>query len=215
VIEGLLGKKVGMAQLFDEEGNAVPVTVIEAGPCTVVQVSDDESRKSKVVQVGFQDVAESKVKKPLAGHFKKAGVTPKKYLREVKVDREDEIKPGQEIRVDIFEKGHRVDVTGISKGKGFAGMMKRWNARGGPKTHGSDFHRRPGSVGASADPSRVVKGKRLPGQYGNKRVTALNVEILQVRPDDNLLLLKGSVPGPPKGVVFVRRSVKKKVKKEK
>jgi large subunit ribosomal protein L3 len=215
VIEGLLGRKIGMVQLFDEQGRAVSVTIMEAGPCTVVQAKGAEPGRHAAVQLGFGDVKESKLTKPLAGHFKKAGVTPKRHLREVRVDSGDEYKVGEEIRANVFAAGQRVDVTGISKGKGFAGMVKRWHAKGGPKSHGSMFHRRPGSMGSSATPSRVFKGKKLPGHTGNKRVTVMNLEVFQVRPEENLLLVKGSVPGPPKGIVFVRRSVKQKAKKEK
>jgi len=215
VIEGLLGRKIGMVQLFDKEGRAVAITMMEAGPCTVVRVRSDKRRKYGAVQLGFDDVRESRLTKPLAGHFKKAGVSPKRHLREVRIGDDAEYKVGQEIRADIFAAGQRVDVTGISKGKGFAGMVKRWHVAGGPKSHGSTFHRQPGSIGCSASPGRVVKGRKMPGHAGHKRVTVMNLEVLQVRPEENLLLVKGCVPGPPKGIVFVRRSVKKKVKKKK
>jgi large subunit ribosomal protein L3 len=214
VIEGLLGRKLGMVQLFDEEGRAVAVTMVEAGPCTVVQVKSAEGSERGAVQLGFADVKESRLTKPLAGHFKRAGVAPKKYLKEVRIEGDDEYKVGQEVRADVFSAGQRVDVSGTSKGRGFAGMVRRWGARGGPGSHGSTFHRRPGSVGASASPSRVVKGKKLPGHLGSRRVTVTNLEILQVRPEENLVLVKGCVPGPAKGIVFVRRSVKRNVKKE-
>ncbi len=215
MIEGLLGRKIGMVQLFDKEGRAVAVTMMEAGPCTVVRVRSDKRRKYDAVQLGFDDVRESRLTKPLAGHFKKAGVSPKRHLREVRIGSDAEYKVGEEIRADIFAVGQRVDVMGISKGKGFAGMVKRWHVSGGPKSHGSKFHRRPGSIGCSASPARVFKGRKLPGHAGHKRVTVMNLEVLQVRPEENLLLVKGCVPGPPKGIVFVRRSVKKKVKKQK
>jgi large subunit ribosomal protein L3 len=214
VVEGLLGKKIGMVQLFDKEGRVVGATLMEAGPCTVVQVKSDETRNRSVVQLGFENIEESKLTRPLAGHFRKAGVPPKRYLKEVKIDNEDSYEVGQELRADVFHVGQRVDVTGTSKGKGFAGMVKRYHARGGPESHGSMFHRRVGSIGSSAFPSRVWKGKKLPGHLGNKPVTVTNLEVLQVRPEENLLVLKGCVPGPPKTIVFVRNSVKKKVKKE-
>jgi len=214
VIEGLLGRKIGMVQLFDEKGRAVVTTIMETGPCTVVQVKGDKAGGYGSVQLGFDDTRESKLTKPLAGHFKKAGVAPKKYLKEVRIRGDDEYEVGQEIRADVFAVGQRVDVTGISKGKGFAGIVKRWHMKGGPKSHGSRFHRRPGSIGCSASPGRVVKGKKLPGHAGARRVTVMNLEVLQVRPEENLLLVKGCVPGPAKGIVFVRRSVKQKVKKE-
>jgi large subunit ribosomal protein L3 len=202
-----------MVQLFEENGRAVAATIVEAGPCTVVRVRAAEGGDDGVVQLGFGEVKESKLTKPLAGHFQKAGVAPKKYLKEVKIGSEDEYKVGDEIRADVFSAGQRVDVTGISRGKGFAGMVKRWNASGGPGSHGSMFHRRPGSVGASASPARVFKGKKLPGHLGNSRVTAMNLEVLKVRPEENLVLVRGSVPGPAKGLVFLRRSLKQKGKK--
>jgi len=214
MIEGLLAKKVGMVQLFDKEGRAIGGTIMEAGPCTVVQVKSDKPGNYGSVQLGFGDVDESRLTKPLAGHFSKASVAPKRHLKEVRIESGDEYKVGQEIRVDLFSVGQRVDVTGVSKGKGFAGVVKRWNMRGGPKSHGSTFHRQPGSIGCSASPGRVLKGKKLPGHAGIRRVTALNLEVLLVRPEENLLLVKGCVPGPPKGLLFVRRSVKQKVKKE-
>lgn len=214
MIEGLLARKIGMVQLFDKEGRAVPATVMEAGPCTVVQVKEEKSGAARAVQLGFQDVRESRLTEPLAGHFKRAGVAPKKYLKEVRVDAEDEYKVGQEIRADVFSVGERVDVTGISKGKGFTGMVKRWHAAGGADSHGSMSHRRPGSIGSNTFPGRVWKGKKLPGHAGNSRVTVMNLEVLQVRPEENLLLVKGAVPGPTKGIVFIRSSVKQKVKKK-
>ena len=214
MIEGLLARKVGMVQLFDEKGRAVGATIIETGPCTVVQVKGDRGGDCRAVQLGFGDIRESKLTRPLAGHFKKANVPPKRHLREVRIDSDDEYKVGQEIRADIFSVGQRVDVTGISKGKGFAGMVKRWHAKGGPGTHGSMFHRRPGSIGTSSSPGRVLRGKRLPGHAGNVRVTVLSLEVLQVRPEQNLLLVRGAVPGPSRGIVFVRRAVKQKGKEE-
>lgn len=214
MVDGLLGRKIGMVQLFDEEGKAVVVTIMEVGPCTVVQVRNDESRKNKVIQLGFEDVDEKRLTKPVAGHFKKAAVSPKRHLKEVRIDSGDEYEAGQEIGVDVFSAGQRVDVTGMSKGKGFAGMVKRWHVRGGPRSHGSMFHRRPGSIGAAAYPSRVFKGKKMPGHAGHRRVTVMNLEIMQVRPGENLLLVRGCVPGPARGIVFVRRSVKKKVEKK-
>ncbi len=204
-----------MVQIFDEEGRAVAATMVEAGPCTVVQMKSLEGAQNGVVQLGFGDVKESRLTKPLAGHFQKAGVAPKKYLKTVMIDSSDEYQVGQEVGVDVFAVGQRVDVTGVSKGKGFAGMVKRWGASGGPGSHGSTFHRRPGSVGASASPSRVFKGKKLPGHHGHRKVTVTNLEVLQVRAEENLVLIKGCVPGPAKGIVFIRPSVKQKVKKEK
>ncbi len=213
MVEGLLARKLGMVQLFDKEGKIVAGTIMETGPCTVVQLKDDESGNCRAVQLGFQDVKEKKLKKPVAGHFRKRGVLPKKYLKDVRIDPGDEYKVGQEIRADVFSVGQRVDVTGISKGKGFAGVVRRWHMAGGPASHGSMSHRRVGSVGSNTWPGRVFRGKRMPGHAGNRRVTALNLEVLLVRPEDNLILVRGAVPGPEKGIVFVHRSVKKKVKK--
>jgi large subunit ribosomal protein L3 len=214
VIEGLIGRKIGMVQLFDQQGRAVAATVIQAGPCTVVQVRQGEPGAAKLVQLGFDDVPESKLTKPLAGHFRKAGVSPKRCMREVRAHADDELAVGQEIRADLFSVGQKVDVIGVSKGKGFAGMVKRWKAAGGPKTHGSMFHRRPGSVGSSAFPSRTFRGKNLPGHLGHHRVTVMNMEVLQVRPDQNMVLVKGGVPGPTGSLVLVRGSVKQKAKKQ-
>lgn len=213
MLDGLLGRKIGMVQLFDKEGRAVSGTIVETGPCTVVQVKDDQPGNRKAVQLGFQDVVESKLSKPVAGHFRKIGVPPKKYLRNVRIDPGDEYKVGQEIRADVFSVGQKVDVTGVSKGKGFAGVVKRWHMAGGPNSHGHMSHRRVGSIGSNTWPGRVFRGKRMPGHAGNRRVTILNLEVLQVRPEDNLILVRGAVPGPTKGIVFVRRSVKRKVKK--
>jgi large subunit ribosomal protein L3 len=215
VVDGLLGRKIGMIQLFGEDGKGVVATVMEVGPCTVVRVREDESHNNKVVQLGFEDVREKKLTKPLAGHFKKAGVSPKRHLKEVTADKGDDYGVGQEIRVDVFSVGQKVDVTGISKGKGFAGMVRRWKVRGGPESHGSMFHRRPGSIGSAAFPSRVFRGKRMPGHAGHERVTVMNLKVIQVRPEQNVLLVKGCVPGPPRGIVFVRRSVRKKAEKQK
>ncbi len=214
MIEGLLGRKIGMVQLFDKDGRAVAGTVVEVGPCTVIQVKSGQPQKPGAVQLGFQDIKESKITKPLAGHFKKANVSPKKYLREVKVDSPDQYKVGQQLRADVFAVGQKVDVSGVSKGRGFAGMVRRWRAAGGPGSHGSMSHRRIGSVGSNTSPGRVFRGKRMPGHYGNERVTVMNLEVLQVRPEENLLLVGGAVPGPSKGIVFIRPSVKKKVKKQ-
>ncbi len=214
MVDTLIGRKIGMVQLFDEDGKAVAATIMEVGPCTVVQVRDDEAHNRKVVQLGFENVDEKRLTRPLAGHFRRAGVSPKKHLKEVRADTGDEYEVGQDIRVDVFSVGQKVDVTGTSKGKGFSGMVKRWNAAGGPGSHGSMFHRRVGSVGSAAYPARVFKGKKMPGHAGHGRVTVMNLEVVQVRPEENMLLVKGCVPGPPRGIVLVRRSVKKKAKKQ-
>lgn len=205
---GLLGKKLGMSQLFTEEGNLIPVTVIEAGPCVVVQKRTEKRDGYRAIQLGFEDVKESRVNQPIKGHFKKSGLKPKKYLQEFLVNGEEDYQVGDSITVSIFSPGEIVDVTATSKGKGFAGVVKRWGFSGGPKTHGSRLHRAPGSIGAAADPARVFKGKRLPGRMGGKRVTEQNLEIVRVDEEKNLLLIRGSVPGPRKGLVTIKGAVK-------
>lgn len=201
MVQGMIGKKLGMIQLFDEEGRAMGVTVVLAGPCTVIQ-----KKASARVQLGFGPKREKLVTKPLMGQFKKAGVTPFGTLKEFVADDPDAIEVGQEIRADIFNPGETVKVTGTSKGKGFAGVMKRWNFGGGRETHGSRSHRIPGSVGQCAWPSRVFKGKRLPGRMGGAQVTVPTVQVVEVRPDENLIFLKGPVPGPRGGIVVIRKS---------
>jgi large subunit ribosomal protein L3 len=200
MLQGLIGKKLGMIQIFDESGRAVGVTVVEAGPCTVIQKKD-----AARVQVGFQPARESRLTKPKLGQFKKAGTQPFSILREIDAAEPDGVEVGQEIKADIFAVGEVVKVTGTSKGKGFAGVMKRHNFGGGRETHGSRSHRIPGSVGQCAYPSRVFKGKKLPGQLGSAQVTVPSVMVLEVRPDQNLLLLKGPVPGPNGGIVLIRK----------
>ena len=208
MVNGLLGRKLGMTRIFTEEGRWIDVTLLEAGPCTVVQRKTEERDGYNAVQVGFGGVKEARCNKPLRGHFAKAGVDPAKVLREFRVEAVDELKPGDEIRTDIFKAGDRVDVLGTTKGKGFQGVMKRHGFGGGPGTHGSNFHRAPGSIGQSADPSKVIKGKRLPGQMGNVRRTTQNLEVVRVDHDKNLLVIRGAVPGAKGGVVVVKHSVK-------
>lgn len=208
MVTGLLAKKLGMTRIFTEDGRMVPVTVLEVGPCTVVQLKTAETDGYDAVQLGLGEQKEARVTKPLLGHYKKAGTTPKRLLVEFPCPASAGLKPGDEVRVDIFSVGDRVDVAGTSKGKGFAGMHKRHGAKGGPGTHGSNFHRRPGSIGQSADPSKVVKGKTMPGQMGNERVTAQNLEVVNVQPDKNLILVRGAVPGAPGGYLEVKKSVK-------
>ncbi|MGC8906138.1 MAG: 50S ribosomal protein L3 [Desulfomonilaceae bacterium] len=200
MIQGMVAKKLGMIQLFDESGYAVGVTVVQAGPCTVVRKKDQST-----VQVGFNQTDEWKLTKPVAGQFKKAGTPPFSVLREFKADDIESLSVGQEIRADIFSPGDVVKVTGASKGKGFAGVIKRWNFGGGRETHGSRSHRIPGSVGQCAWPSRVFKGKRLPGRMGGKQVTAPRVQVVEVRPDENLLFLKGPVPGARGSILVIRK----------
>jgi large subunit ribosomal protein L3 len=208
MLNGILGKKLGMTRIFTEDGRWVDVTILEAGPCTVVQRKRQDSEGYDSVQLGFGDVNERRLTKPLRGHFQKSGVAPKRALREFRVDKASELKPGDEVRVDIFQAGDIVDVSGTSKGKGFAGGMKRHGWKGGPATHGSNFHRAPGSIGQSADPGHVIKGKTMPGHMGNERVTTQNLEVVDVDAAKNLLVVRGAIPGAPGGLVMVRKSVK-------
>lgn len=208
MITALLGKKLGMTRVFTDDGRWIDVTVLQAGPCTVVQRKTKDSDGYDAVQIGFGDLKESRCNKPMTGHFSKAGISPKRTLREMRIEENSELKPGDEIKADIFQSGDRVDVSGISKGKGFAGVIKRHGFSGGPGGHGSHLHRAPGSIGQSADPAKVYKGKKMPGHMGNKRITVENLEVVTVDKDKNLLLLRGSVPGATGGLVTVRKSLK-------
>ncbi|MEJ5227965.1 50S ribosomal protein L3 [Thermodesulfovibrio sp.] len=200
-MKAILGRKVGMTQIFDEEGRMVPVTVVEAGPCWVVQVRSKEKDGYEAVQIGFKEAKKEKnIKKPILGIFKKAGIQPCKILKEFKMSGYN---VGDRITVEIFSKGEVVSVAGTSKGKGFQGVMKRHNFRGGPDTHGSMFNRAPGSIGASSFPSRVWKGKRMAGHMGNERVTVKNIKVVDVIPEQNLILLKGAVPGGVNGILEI------------
>ncbi len=209
----IIGRKIGMTQIFDEDGNAIPVTVVKAGPCVVVQKRTPEVDGYSAVQLGFEEIPEKKVNKPLMGHFKKAGVGPFRILKEFRVENVDEYEIGQKIDVSIFESGDVVDVTGWSKGRGFAGAMKRWGFRGGPKSHGSKFHRMLGSVGQHTEPAKILKGKKMPGRYGNERVTVRNLKIVKVDPDNNLVVIKGGVPGARGGLLLIRSSKAPKIRK--
>ena len=201
---GLLGKKIGMTRFFDETGRSIAGTLIEVGPCTVVQIKSEKKDGYNAVQLGFQEQKEKRVSKPRMGHFKKAKVKPFRILKEFR-DFEYEAKVGEEIRVDAFSAGMRVKITGFSKGKGFAGVVKRYGFHGGPKTHGqSDRLRTPGSIGQSAYPKRVFKGIKMPGRMGNKRVSLRNLRVLKVMPDQNLLLVEGGVPGARNSIVEIR-----------
>lgn len=206
--KAILGKKVGMTQIFDEDGRVIPVTVVEAGPCMVVQKKTVENDGYSAVQMGFVDLKEKKVNKPMKGHFDKVNVGYKKYLKEFKLDNADEYNVGDEVKVDVFETGDKIDVSGVSKGKGFQGVIKRWGGHRGPMSHGSKYHRRVGSMGGSSFPSRVFKGKKLPGQMGAEKVTIQNLSVVKVDAEKNLLLVKGAVPGPRGGLLVIRDSVK-------
>ena len=206
--KGILATKVGMTQIFDENGVLVPVTVLQPGPCVVTQIKTEENDGYSAVQVGYMDKREKLVNKPQKGHFDKAGVSCKRFLREFKFENASEYEVGQEIKADIFQAGDHIDATAISKGKGFQGAIKRHGQSRGPMTHGSKYHRHAGSNGAASDPSKVFKGKKMPGQMGNKRVTIQNLEIVQVDAENNLLLIKGAVPGPRKSMVTIKETVK-------
>ncbi len=204
--KAILAKKVGMTQVFNEAGELVPVTVLQAGPCVVTQVKTVENDGYDAVQVGFEDIREKLVNKPVKGMFDKAGVSYKRYVREFKLEGEYAVK--DEIKAEIFEAGDKVDATAIAKGKGFQGAIKRHGQSRGPMAHGSKYHRHAGSNGACSSPSKVFKGKRMPGHMGGKKVTTQNLEIVRVDAEKNLLLVKGAVPGPKKALVTIKESVK-------
>ena len=210
--KAILGKKLGMTQKFLPDGRLVPVTVILAGPCTVVQKKTIEKDGYESIQVGFDAMNEKRaqklVNKPDAGHFKKAGISPVRHLREFRLDNAAEYQVGQTIGVSVFEAGDKIDVTGTSKGHGFTGVIYRWNQTRGPMTHGSKYHRGVGSMGANSDPSRVFKNKHMSGHYGVERVTVQNLEVVEVDAERNLLLVKGAVPGPVNSLLFVRNTCK-------
>ena len=200
----ILGRKLGMTQVWDEDDNVVPVTVIQAGPCTISQVKTKATDGYDAVQIGFGEIKPQRVNKPLAGHFKAQGVEPMRYLREVRVEDASEYKTGDQVTVEIFADSKAVDVTGTSKGKGFQGTIKRWNFSRGPMTHGSRNQRRPGSIGQCAYPARVRKGLHMAGHMGNERVTVKNLKLVRVDAEQNLLLVKGAVPGGKNALVQVR-----------
>lgn len=207
MVNGLIGIKLGMTQIFSSDGRVIPVSVVEAGPCRVVSKKTVERDGYEAVQLSFKEVKEKYLTRPLSGHFKKNGIPPSKYLAEFKGDIAL-LKIGQDVGVDIFKEGDMIDVTGVTKGKGFQGVVKRHKFAGGPATHGSMFHRAPGSIGSSSYPSRVRKNKRLPGHMGNKRRTVQNLEIVGVRKEDNILLIRGAIPGSRGGLVMVKKGVK-------
>jgi large subunit ribosomal protein L3 len=206
--EALIGRKVGMTQIFGDDGNHAPVTVVQAGPCTIVGIRNKDTHGYDALQLGFE-TAKKNVSKPVAGHFKKANVSPTRVLREVRLDKvEKPYEVGQALTVEIFSPGEIVDVVGVTKGKGFQGGVKRHGWLGGEATHGSMFHRAPGSIGASSDPSRVWPGHKLPGRMGGVRRTVLNVKVARVLPEQNLILIRGAVPGANGSLVMVRKSIK-------
>ena len=208
--KGLIGKKIGMTQLFDENGMVVPVTVVEAGPCVVVQKKTVENDGYAAVQVGFGDVKVQRVNKPMAGHFKKADVAPKKVLKEFRLEDTESVNVGDVLKADVFAAGDRVDVVGTSKGKGTAGAIKRWNFSRLKESHGTGpVARHAGSLGACSDPSRVYKGKKLAGHLGSERVTIQNLDIVKVDAENNLIAIKGAIPGPRGGIVVIADTVKK------
>ncbi len=211
--KGILGRKLGMTQVFDEEGRVTAVTAIEAGPCVVVQKKTADGDGYTAIQLGFGEIRETLLTRPERGHFKRAKVKPRRYLREIRIKDDGAYEVGDDVRVDIFSNGDLVDVVGTSLGKGFAGVVKRWHARRGPMAHGSMYHRRVGTLGAT-DPARVFKGKKLPGRMGAGRVTIQNLEVVKVDPERNLLLVKGSVPGRKGALLLVKEAVKTSVKKK-
>ena len=206
--KAIIGKKLGMTQLFSPDGVLIPVTVVEAGPCTVVQKKEVESDGYLAVQLGFSDIEEKKLNKPMKGHFDKGGVAYKKYLREFKLENAAELNVGDELKANVFAEGDRVDVTGISKGHGFSGTVKRWGSHRGPMSHGSGYHRGVGSMGACSYPGKVMKGKKLPGHYGVDKVTVQNLDVVKGDEEKNLILVKGAIPGPKGGIVTIKNTVK-------
>ena len=206
--KAILATKVGMTQIFNEDGTLIPVTVLQAGPCVVTQVKTEENDGYAAVQVGFGDIREKLVNKPEKGHLEKAGVELKRFLKEFRFENACEFEVGQEIKAEFFEAGDHIDVTAISKGKGFQGAIKRHGQSRGPMTHGSKYHRHAGSNGSASDPSKVFKGKKMPGQMGHVQVTVQNLEVVRVDTENNLLLVKGAVPGPKKSLVTIKETVK-------
>ncbi|EYE87694.1 50S ribosomal protein L3 [Fervidicella metallireducens AeB] len=206
--KAILGRKVGMTQIFDETGRVIPVTVIEAGPCVVIQKKTVETDGYNAIKVGFGDIREKLVNKPVKGQFAKANVKLRRFVKELRLEDITGYEVGSELKADVFSAGDKVDVTGTSKGKGFAGGIKRWNFNRGPMSHGSKYHRGVGSMGASSYPSRTFKGKRMPGHLGNVKSTIQNLEVVRVDAERNLILVRGAVPGPKKGLVIIKDSVK-------
>ena len=207
--KAIIGKKIGMTQIFDADGKVIPVTVIEAGPCSVTQIKTEEKEGYNAVQLGFADVEERKLNKPELGHLKKAGEAVKKYLKEFRLDDMSSYNLGDVLKADVFAEGDSVDITGISKGKGYAGVIKRFGAHRAPMSHGAGpMHRHQGSMGSCSDPSRVFKGKMMPGHMGNVQVTVQNLDVVKVDPEMNMIAVRGAVPGPKGGIVFLKNTVK-------
>ena len=210
--KAIVGKKIGMTQVFTDDGRLVPVTVVEAGPCKVVQKKSVQSDGYEAVQVGFDTLPENRAKKqiskPLKGHFQKAGVAATRFLRELRLDNAAELEVGSDLTVTQFTPGDKIDVSGVTRGRGFTGAIYRWNQHTGPMAHGSKYHRGVGSMSANSDPSRVFKNKHMPGHYGVERVTVQNLEIVKIDAERNLLLIKGAVPGPNGGLLLVRNAIK-------
>jgi large subunit ribosomal protein L3 len=207
--KAIIGKKVGMTQIFDETGKVIPVTVIEAGPCKVIQKKTNEKEGYTSVQLGFEDVQEKKLNKPLVGHIKKAGTSAVKYLKEFRLENANDLSVGEELYADVFSEGDKVDVTGISRGKGYAGVIKRWNAHRTPMSHGGGpVHRHAGSMGSNTDPSRIFPGKIGAGHMGVEQVTVQNLDIVKVDTKLNIIAVRGAIPGPKGGIVFIKNTVK-------
>lgn len=207
--KAILGKKLGMSQIFTADGTMIPVTVVEAGPCCIVQVKTADKDGYDAVKVGFGSVKEKNVNKPTAGQYKQAGVAPRKYMREFRFADCSSYAVGGEIKCDVFAAGDHVDVVGTSKGRGYTGTIQRWNTHCGPKAHGSGYHRGVGSLSANSSPSRVFKNKKMPGQYGHERVTVQNLEVVKVDAARNIILIAGGIPGPKDSLVIVKESLKK------
>lgn len=205
----MLGRKIGMTQIFTDEGIMVPVTVVEAGPLSVLQVKNEEIDGYKSIKVGFEDIKEKRLNRPTKGQFDKAGVSTKRFIREFRLDNAESYELGQEIKVnEMFQEGDKIDVSGVSKGKGYQGTVKRYGTSRGPESHGSGYHRGVGSLGPNSDPSRVFKGKRLPGHMGSENVTVQNLSVARVDAERNLLLIRGAIPGPKGGLVIIKNTVK-------
>ncbi len=211
-MQGLIGKKIGMTRIFDEQGQQIPVTVVQVGPCVVVQRKTAKTDGVEAVQLGFEDKPERRVNKAALGHFKKAGVSPKRIIQQVRVEASEEVKAGDVVTADLFAGVTHVDVIGMTKGRGFQGVVKRHRMAGGPAAHGSGFHRRGGSIGCREWPARIFKNKRMPGHMGYDSVTTQNLKVIAVRPEDNVILLRGAVMGPAGGIVLVQKAIKKAAK---